>query len=107
MHQELETTDVKNKAQLRQLEKSNKVLKQEKEDLQRDLQELQDRYKSQTKDLRDAITQRKIAMEEFTDINERLADLRANKQKLSRQLRDREEEIEEERHKCDTARQVK
>ena len=36
-----------------------------------DLKELQDRYKSQTKDLRDAIAQRKIAMEEFTDINER------------------------------------
>ncbi len=36
-----------------------------------DLKELQERYKSQTKDLRDAIAQRKIAMEEFTDINER------------------------------------
>ena len=105
MQQELESAESKKTSQLKQLEKSNKILKQEKEDALRviymfsgypkclikerkfstfflpwwlslaislqDLKELQDRYKSQTKDLRDAIAQRKIAMEEFTDINER------------------------------------
>lgn len=36
---------------------------------------------------------------------DRLADLRSQKQKLSRQLRDKEEEIEEQRQKADNLRQ--
>ncbi len=55
--------------------------------------------------MRDALAQRKMAMDEFTDINERLADIRSQKQKLSRQLRDREEEIEEQRQKLESQRQ--
>ena len=36
-----------------------------------ELTELQDRYKSQTKELKEALSQRKLAMDEFTEINER------------------------------------
>ena len=70
-----------------------------------ELLELQEKYKSQTKEVRDAMAQRKLAMDEFTDINEHLADLRSQKQKLSRQLRDKDEELEEQRQKMEGSRQ--
>lgn len=66
--------------------------------------DMQEKYKTQTKELRDAMNQRKMAMDEFTEINERLADNRAQKTKLSRQLRDMEEEMEEHRQKAETLR---
>ena len=36
-----------------------------------ELQDLQERNKQQTKELREALQQRKLAMDEFTDINEK------------------------------------
>ena len=72
---------------------------------QQEVVELQEKYKIQTKEIRDAMAQRKMAMDEFTDINERLADIRSQKQKQSRQLRDKEEEIEEQRQKLESQRQ--
>ena len=72
LKKELESTEGKKAAQAKALEKSNKLIKQEREDLQRELQELQDRTKQQTKELREALQQRKMAMDEFTDINEKL-----------------------------------
>ena len=70
-----------------------------------ELTDLSDKYKAQTKELRDALSQRKVAMEEFTDINERLADLRSQKQKVARQLRDKEEEMEQLKQKIDVTKQ--
>lgn len=50
--------------------------------------------KSQSKELKEAHSQRKLAMQEFSELNERLTDLRSAKQRLGRQLRDKEEEME-------------
>lgn len=44
-------------------------------------------------------------MQEFSELNERMADLRSYKQKLSRQLRDKEEEVEVIMQKTDSMRQ--
>lgn len=44
-------------------------------------------------------------MHEFSELNERMADLRSYKQKLSRQLRDKEEEVEVVMQKTDSMRQ--
>lgn len=44
-------------------------------------------------------------MQEFSELNERMADLRSHKQKLSRQLRDKEEEVEVIMQKIDSMRQ--
>lgn len=41
---------------------------------------------SQDKDLKDALAQRKLAMAEYNEVTERLAELRQQKQKLSRQV---------------------
>lgn len=64
-----------------------------------------DRLKSQTKELKDAHQQRKLAMQEFSELNERMAELRSQKQRLSRQLRDKEEEMEVVMQKIDVMRQ--
>ncbi|XP_054828882.1 serine/threonine-protein kinase MRCK beta isoform X1 [Eublepharis macularius] len=90
---------------LKGLEKQCRILRQEKEDLHKQLVEASERLKGQSKELKDAHQQRKLAMQEFSELNERMADLRSQKQKLSRQLRDKEEEVEVVMQKIDSMRQ--
>ncbi|KAM4662947.1 serine/threonine-protein kinase MRCK beta isoform 2-T2 [Discoglossus pictus] len=92
-------------SKLKGLEKQHRILKQERDDFQKQLIEAQERLKSQTKELKDAQQQRKLALQEFSELNEKMADLRSQKQKLSRQLRDKEEEVELVMQKIDTMRQ--
>uniref|UniRef100_A0A8V5G810 Serine/threonine-protein kinase MRCK beta n=1 Tax=Melopsittacus undulatus TaxID=13146 RepID=A0A8V5G810_MELUD len=90
---------------LKGLEKQCRVLRQEKEELHKQLVEASERLKTQSKELRDAHQQRKLAVQEFSELSERMGDLRSQKQKLSRQLRDKEEEVEMSMQKIDTMRQ--
>ncbi|XP_063146434.1 serine/threonine-protein kinase MRCK beta isoform X3 [Candoia aspera] len=90
---------------LKGLEKQCRILRQEKEDLHKQLLEASERLKTQSKELKDAHQQRKLAMQEFSELNERMADLRSHKQKLSRLLRDKEEEVEVFMQKMDSVRQ--
>uniref|UniRef100_A0A8C0J7Y9 Serine/threonine-protein kinase MRCK beta n=1 Tax=Chelonoidis abingdonii TaxID=106734 RepID=A0A8C0J7Y9_CHEAB len=69
------------------------------------LVEVSERLKAQSKELKDAHQQRKLAMQEFSELNERMVDLRSQKQKFSRQLRDKEEEMEVILQKIDSMRQ--
>ncbi|TFK15915.1 Serine/threonine-protein kinase MRCK beta [Platysternon megacephalum] len=69
------------------------------------LVEASERLKAQSKELKDAHQQRKLAMQEFSELNERMVDLRSQKQKFSRQLRDKEEEMEVIVQKIDSMRQ--
>ncbi|XP_059369022.1 serine/threonine-protein kinase MRCK beta isoform X2 [Carassius carassius] len=101
LRQDFESSSTKLKA----LDKQVKALKQEKEDIHKQLVESLDRLKSQTKELKDAHQQRKLAMQEFSELNERMAELRSQKQRLSRQLRDKEEEMETVMQKIDVMRQ--
>lgn len=55
--------------------------------------------------MKEAHSQRKLALQEFSDLSERMADLRSSKQRLSRQLRDKEEEMDGLLQKMDTMRQ--
>lgn len=90
---------------LKGLEKQHRVLRQEKEELHKQLAEASERLKSQARELRDAHQQRKLALQEFSELNERMAELRSQKQKVARQLRDKEEELEAALQKADTMRQ--
>uniref|UniRef100_W5MUI1 non-specific serine/threonine protein kinase n=1 Tax=Lepisosteus oculatus TaxID=7918 RepID=W5MUI1_LEPOC len=108
LRQEYETSSTKLKA----LEKQVRALRQEKEEIHKPCQlkaqqlvESLERQKSQTKELKDAHQQRKLAMQEFSELNERMAELRSQKQKLSRQLRDKEEEMEVVMQKIESMRQ--
>lgn len=53
-----------------------------------------EKVKAQWKELKEAHSQKKMAMKEFSELNEQLSDLRSQKQRLSRQFRDKEEEME-------------
>ena len=80
-------------------------LRSEKEDLSRDLCEAQEKLKLQSKELKDALSQRKLAMSEYTEVTDKLSELRQQKQKLSRQVRDKEEELDNSLQKIDNLRQ--
>uniref|UniRef100_A0A4W3J4K7 non-specific serine/threonine protein kinase n=1 Tax=Callorhinchus milii TaxID=7868 RepID=A0A4W3J4K7_CALMI len=87
------------------LDRQIRALKQEKDESHKQLVEAVERQKSQTKELKDAQHQRKITMQEFSDLNERMAEMRSQKQKFSRHLRDKEEELEVIMQKMDSMRQ--
>lgn len=90
---------------LRELEKMCIQLKLEKDELQKELQDSQEKAKLQTKEVNDSLKQRELAMSEYTEISDKLSDLRQQKQKLSRQVRDKEEELEVSMQKIDSLRQ--
>lgn len=91
-------------AKLKEYEKIIRSLRQEKEDLQKEHTDALERLKIQDKELKDALGQRKLAMAEYTEVTDKLSDLRQQKQKLSRQVRDKEEEVEVGMQKVDTLR---
>lgn len=68
------------------MEKVIRILKQEKEEAQKDKQDLQEKLKLQDKEIKDALAQKKLAMEEYTEVSDKLSELRQQKQKLSRQV---------------------
>ncbi|XP_053315304.1 serine/threonine-protein kinase MRCK alpha isoform X2 [Spea bombifrons] len=111
LNRQLEKTDVTRQdaeefsRQIKAFEKQVKMLKQEKEDLNKELLESSERLKSQAKELKEAQSQRKQAAQEMAELNERLAELRTHKQKFVRQLRDKEEEMDGVAQKVESLRQ--
>lgn len=99
-----DTIDGQIEAKIRELEKTVRILRAEKEDLAKEKLDGLERLKIQEKELKDAIAQRKLAMDEYTEVTDKLSDLRTQKQKLSRQVRDKEEELEMAMQKVDTLR---
>ncbi|XP_054256943.1 serine/threonine-protein kinase MRCK alpha-like isoform X2 [Macrosteles quadrilineatus] len=89
----------------RELEKCLRLLKQEKEEAQKEKQDALEKLKLQDKELKDALSQRKLAMSEYTEVTDKLSELRQQKQKVSRLVRDKEEELEVAMAKVDALRQ--
>ncbi|RZF34758.1 hypothetical protein LSTR_LSTR007810 [Laodelphax striatellus] len=100
----LAVDSVENPSKIRELEKSLRLLKQEKEEALKDKLDFQEKLKLQDKELKDALSQRKLAMAEYTEVTDKLTELRQHKQKLSRQVRDKEEELEVAMQKVDALR---
>lgn len=100
----LDSIDGQTELRLKEMERVVRTLKQEKEDLAKEKGDALDRLKLQDKELKDALGQRKSAMEEYTEVTDKLSELRNQKQKLSRQVRDKEEELETAMQKIDTLR---
>ncbi|XP_073988373.1 serine/threonine-protein kinase gek [Rhodnius prolixus] len=94
-----------NLQKIKELEKSIRLLKQEKEEAVKDKVDLQEKLKMQDKELKDALSQRKLAMAEYSEVTDKMQDLRVQKTKLSRQVRDKEEELEVAMQKVDSLRQ--
>lgn len=99
-----DTIDGQMEAKIRELEKTVRALKLERDDVLKEKADALERLKTQEKELKDAIAQRKLAMDEYTEVTDKLSDLRTQKQKLSRQVRDKEEELETAMQKIDTLR---
>ncbi|KAI1897952.1 hypothetical protein AGOR_G00088590 [Albula goreensis] len=92
-------------SKLRALEKQVTTISQERDEIQKQLSEWQERLRVQAQELKAAQQQRKRALEESSDLNERAAELRSQKQRLSRQLRDKEDEMDALMQRIDTMRQ--
>ncbi|XP_033211751.1 serine/threonine-protein kinase Genghis Khan isoform X1 [Belonocnema kinseyi] len=101
---ELRNIDNGELTKLRELEKLVRTLRMEKDEAVKDKQDAQEKFKLQDKELKDALTQRKLAMAEYTEVTDKLSELRQQKQKLSRQVRDKEEELEVVMQKVDSLR---
>lgn len=71
----------------------NKNLTSEKSSLESELEAFRDKINVSSKELNDVHTQRKKTMEEFSDLNDKLAEVRSQKIKLTRLVREKEEEI--------------
>lgn len=69
-----------------ELEKALKILRQEKDEAVKDKVDAFEKMKLQDKELKDALSQRKLAMTEYTEVTDKLSELRQQKQKLSRQV---------------------
>ncbi|XP_054616913.1 serine/threonine-protein kinase MRCK beta isoform X2 [Dunckerocampus dactyliophorus] len=92
-------------SKVKSLERQVKILKQEKDDVNKQLVESLERLRSQSKELKEAHSQRRLALQEFSELSERMAELRSSKQRLSRQLRDKEEELDGILQKMEVMRQ--
>ncbi|KAK2706109.1 hypothetical protein QYM36_016210, partial [Artemia franciscana] len=100
----LETSEAEKTQKVRELEKLVRSLKTERDEAQRELAEANEKLRLQSKELQDALSQRKLAMSEYTEISDKLSELRQQKAKLSRQVRDKEEELESSLQKMDGLR---
>lgn len=85
--------DEKNK--YKHLDRSMRAMKIEKDQLNAQLADLQERSSLQARDLLEAQQQRKLAVMEFTDVNEKVNELRSKNHKLSSDMLTREDEIDE------------
>ncbi|XP_064195674.1 serine/threonine-protein kinase MRCK beta-like isoform X1 [Anguilla rostrata] len=92
-------------SKLKSLDKQVAALALEKEDIQKQLAEAQERARLQAQELKEAQQQRKRALQESSEQSERATELRSHKQRLARQLRDKEEEMDATLHKMDAMRQ--
>lgn len=100
----IDAVDGQFETKIKELEKLIRALKTEKEELTKDKTDTNERLALQDKELNDALSQRKLAMTEYAEVTDKLSELRTQKQKLSRQVRDKEEELETAMQKIDTLR---
>lgn len=101
----IDVMDGHTERRVKELEKLVQSLQQEKEDVIKEKGGLADRFKSQEKDLEEVVHQRKLAMDEYTEVSDKLSELRTFKQKLTRSLRDKEESLETALQKIDLLKQ--
>lgn len=104
MSSNIDAVDGQFETKIKELEKLIRALKSEKEELTKEKTDTNERLALQDKELNDALSQRKLAMTEYAEVTDKLSELRTQKQKLSRQVRDKEEELETAMQKIDTLR---
>ncbi|XP_055839547.1 serine/threonine-protein kinase Genghis Khan [Episyrphus balteatus] len=84
--------------------KEFEALKQQVANLHIENSAILEKLESQNMDLKDAISQRTLAMKEYSEVTDKLFELRNQKLKLSRQVREKEEELDTAMQKIDCLR---
>ncbi|XP_055920365.1 serine/threonine-protein kinase Genghis Khan isoform X2 [Eupeodes corollae] len=87
-----------------EIEKEFQSLRQQIENLQRENSSILEKLELQNVELKDANSQRTLAMKEYSEVTDKLFELRNQKLKLSRQVRDKEEELDTAMQKIDCLR---
>jgi serine/threonine-protein kinase MRCK len=95
MYENSKQNELDEKNKIKHLERSVRALKIEKDQLFTQVYDLQERVNLQAKDLSEAQNQRKLAVQEFTDVNEKVNELRSKNAKLSNDILKKEDEIDE------------
>ena len=95
LYETTKQSEVDEKNKIKHLERSVRALKIEKDQLFAQISDLQERVNLQAKDLQEAQNQRKLAVQEFTDVNEKVNELRSKNAKLSNDLLNKEDEVED------------
>ena len=75
LKRDLEFAESEKVNKMKDYEKQLKTFKLEKEDLARDLTDAQEKLKLQSKELKDALQQRKMAMSEYTEVTDKWVDV--------------------------------
>lgn len=73
--------------------------------MEKEVSELREKLSSVQREFREMKGQKKQNMDEFSELNDKLAEVRSQKMKLSRLVREKEEEIENAMRKVETLRQ--
>lgn len=95
LYETCKQNELEEKSKTKHLERSVRALKIEKDQLFTQIYDLQERTNLQAKDLQEAQNQRKLAVQEFTDVNEKVNELRSKNNKLSNELLNKEDEIDD------------
>ena len=91
-------------SKVKELERSKKLVVKDKNYLENEVTEQREKVSSLQKEIKEIQGQGKKNMNEFSDLNDRLADVRSQKMKLSRLVREKEEEVEGAMKKLETSR---
>ena len=85
-----------------EIERKIKLIEEEKTALEKELQDFRDKYKQQSRELKEALAKQKITIEQYTDTNDTLLKSQSKVKELSRELRNKEDEVDESRRKLDS-----
>ncbi|KAH9523079.1 Serine/threonine-protein kinase MRCK alpha, partial [Bulinus truncatus] len=88
-------------------ERRLKLLEDEKTLFEKELQDWRDKYKSQARELKEALNKQKLAIEHYTELNDQLLKAQSKNKELTREVRNKEEEIEDQRRLVENLKQEK
>lgn len=89
---------------LKENERAKRLVMRDKDYLEGEVTSLRSKVSSLQKEMKEIQGQEKKSINEFSDLNDKLAEVRSQKMKLSRLVREKEEEIESGMRKVETLR---
>ena len=91
-------------SKFKESERAKRLVMRDKDYLENEVTSLRSKVSSLQKEMKEIQGQEKKSINEFSDLNDKLAEVRSQKMKLSRLVREKEEEIESAMRKVETLR---